>query len=275
MLDIVLQAPYNYPHPEPATRVQREIFNVLYQPEQPEYIISCRTAIGDVPPRMRSFIKSLRIRSSEVYKLYNSGVSCLVPNTVHYKASHHSHRFVSSVHVDPMGAYASCPRKDREAKAKSLAVENDELSKFANEFGNPGMSVRRVYRIVNPKFPFLITTPDAVVFQKSGKPVGLVEVKKTRGDPFRDYSGPMMSKKEHHKIIRDCATWFQIQTSLAITNLEWCMLVSYSELDKKTVKTMVMRDEKEICSIINDMCNMYFDDLMRLYEHVLNCNGIM
>ena len=116
---------------------------------------------------------------------------------------------------------------------------------------NPNYELVQVHTLINPLLPFWTTKPDGIIF-KSGKPVGLLEVKSMdtrcyspqdimygRFDPldfpFNGENIMFEPNNDNECILRGSngeKTYYQIQFSLLISNLEWCDLVLVDDLKK-------------------------------------------
>lgn len=264
---------YHFKPPSPANRVEKDILKQIGKPEKPEYYTESPSATGEVPERLRPHVKCLRIRSSEIYDACHSKNYLEEKRNVTLAPTPFSRRVTKTLGDERNVVHSWMPADVRERRLTAARVEAQELDILQKDWPKE-MVVRQVLRIVNPFFPYLICCPDGVVFH-SGVPVGLVEVKSTHGSAFV-YKGERQIevREEKKRLVPRSRTWYQIQASLAITNLPWCILVSHSIRDNRTVRVKVERDERAIGQILSDMYKLYCSYNLPLMSEVAKNNGI-
>ena len=76
------------------------------------------------------------------------------------------------------------------------------------------------------------------------------------------------------ELIPRSKTWYQVMVTLAVTNLEWCLLVSASQSGER-LKLRVERDEEAIHTILTDCFYLYFEEMLPLVREVAAVNGII
>ena len=250
--------------PRLRSSLEQEILNVLSTPEEALFYTEAPTAIADASPRLRPHVKSVRIRSAEVYDFYYNSARTVIAENISLRPRHFSRHLTKTLADSRNISHSFMNPGVRESRANAARMEEEQLQALQAQWPKD-MKIKTVLRIVNPAFPFLITAPDGVVFH-SGKPVGLIEIKSSRGSATGNTEVPMIRRQRdgQWRVVRDCRAWFQIQTSLAITGMEWCMLVSYSSRDNVTYRVKVSQDEGAITSILLDMHRLYYNHVVTI-----------
>lgn len=264
---------YWLPMPDPPTQTAKKIFAAIQEREDPLNLIEGKNAFGDIPAELRPYIKAVRIPSSIVWDTlfdpsYPNAFARFAYKPVMFNQTHDKLK-TPQEHVQQQYHPSKVVHKRRRYAAE---VEDRKFRHLTSEL-LPNRSLKRVRRLVNPNFPWLVGSPDGVYF-KDGQPTALLEIKHTHRDPLNDSGGPMLRKfKGSWELIRWSKTWCQVQTMLAISELDACHLWSISSRNG-TIHMVVERDEKGIDYILQHTKSVYFGRLIPLMEDVAYFNGV-
>lgn len=254
-------SPVDLPPIYPRNRLEDLVLASIFGPQPPEYFLAAPSPCAEIPIEIRKKIRGLRIRvgctsliasgSGEDKRRYIEAQTTTDGNP-------NVSRFYQSVYSKKL---ANGSPEQLESTLRGHEREENILEALKTRVPE-GTTVRRVLRLVNPAFPWLVCTPDGVVF-KEGEAVGLVEVKTTRGNILRDSGGWMIRRgNAGWELIPGSRTWYQIQSSLAVSNLDWCLLHSENPTRGSFISFIVYRDEKAISSLLTDLYDFYVDEYL-------------
>lgn len=155
-----------------------------------------------------------------------------------------------------------------------VEMEEPALKLYQQE---TGIMVRRSGNIANPKFPWLIVTPDALVMDGSRIAFG-IEVKIFNIRNIRNL--PKYENEHIHQVgksiqvRKDASTYFQVQMSMLICNVKYWDLVLYNT-DKKTImRFRVRRDEPFIESNFRKLYTIYCNSVVPHLINILSKNKL-
>ena len=273
--EVVSSVQYSFT-PYPAlTLLEHKIFVSLFAPEDPSYYVRAKTPVSEVPESLRPHLKTIRIRASDVFEAYvNRFPGEWMSKSVSLSAVGYSRRAFNVLGNAPNNLMVGMNPLVRERRVLAAEAENQEMRFLSSKAATMGLGIRKVLRVVNPSFPWIIASPDGVIFDGL-LPVAMVEIKFTRGSPFWDSAGPMIREKDggELELIPRCKTWYQAMITLAVTNLEWCLLVSASQSGER-LELRVERDEEAITDMLTDCFYLYFEEMLPLIREVAAVNGI-
>ena len=132
------------------------------------------------------------------------------------------------------------------------------------------LEVFRPKLILNPNVPFIAVAPDGVIFFKL-KPIALLEIKSVSGlKSFRELSRPPFVFKKgkitcHHR----SKTFLQVQLSLLVANLRYCILVVHlpdSLSEHKNLSTCITIDKKYVIPKVKNLESVFRTQVLPYLE---------
>ena len=165
LLDVVSSVLYSF-SPYPAfTLPEHKILTSLFAPEDPSYYVRAKTPVSEVPESLRPHLKTIRIRASDVYEAYASKIpGDWMFKTVSFSAAGYSRRAFNVIGNAPNNLMLGMDPLVRERRVLSAEAENRELRELSSKAATKGLLIRKVLRVVNPSFPWLVASPDGVIF---------------------------------------------------------------------------------------------------------------
>ncbi len=152
------------------------------------------------------------------------------------------------------------PRSLKNIPSIEFGKRNEKVArqKFLQE--NPSMHLHSAGLIINPKYPFLGTSPDGILCTKNG--LKLLEIKclfRHREGKIADIKDKLFFlKMDAENIILDSKHeyYFQIQGQMLITNVHKCVLFVFSLVDSVCVE---VEFNAQFCkTMLEDLHRFYF-----------------
>ena len=189
---------------------------MLSTPEEALFYTEAPTAIADVPPRLRPHVKSVRIRSAEVYDFYRNSARTAVAENISLHPRHFS-RHLTKTLADSRNISHSFMSSGSEGEQSERCPDGGGTAAGSSGPVAERHEDHKGTSNCQPCFP----VPDHRLrmvwcFTRASLWV-CIEIKSSRGSAAGNTEGPMIRRQRDRKwpIVRDCRAWFQIQTSLA------------------------------------------------------------
>lgn len=254
-------SPVYLPPIHPRNRLEDLVLASIFNSEPPQYLVKAPSTLGEIPWAIRTKTRGVRVRSGNVHQAMSRDSQVrakYLKDITTTDGKPRMDRLFSSIATYKV---VTETKEETEAVIRSHQTEDNVLLALNKKLVK-GTTLRRVLRLVNPAFPWLVSAPDAVVFQ-DGEVVGLVEIKSTRGNCYCDFGGKMIRKgKNGLELIPGSKTWYQIQASLAVSNLEWCLLHSENPERGESVTVFVHRDEEAIAHMLLNLHSYFVNDFL-------------
>lgn len=154
-------------------------------------------------------------------------------------------------------------RTDVSNKAIRYGQENEDVARKVYE-NNTKQEVVQAGFIVHPTIPNYGDSPDGIVLDENGKPIGTIEIKCPKPETFMTYKATIHNAEEL-KAEKPEYYW-QCQSHCECNNLPWCDFIFFDKMQVNGfVCIRIERNEEDIAAMKERivLANQFVDELLK------------